>query len=325
MSGQLSGQFFSLTPERVLAAVEQAGQDTTGLAYALNSMENRVYEVELADESRVVAKFYRPGRWSKETILDEHRLLEALTEMEIPVCAPLPFPNGSTLAHTEDGIFFAVFPRTGGRSPDELTLDEYTQLGRLLGRIHNVSASLKLKNRPNISPETYGLDCLQTLLDADVIALSVKTAYTDAVHMLVEQAKVRYAGLETLVVHGDCHRGNLLRGRQGWFFLDFDDMGWAPAVQDLWLLLPARQHDCPQELEAMITGYEQFRRFERPSLRLMESLRGLRYVRYAAWIASRWEDPSFPKAFPDWGTEVYWQRQINDLYEQIRTVASTDA
>ena len=314
----MSGQFFALTPDHVLAAVEQAGQRTTGLCYALNSLENRVYEVEQDDGSRVVAKFYRPGRWSRETILDEHRLLLALADMEIPVCAPLEFPAGGTLATNEDGIFFALFPRTGGRSPDELTEDELGQLGRLLARIHNVSSSLKLQHRKALTPETYGTECLKGLIERDQLSINVKQAYSEAVHMLVQEAQTRWQGVDTFAVHGDCHKGNLLRGRQGWFFLDFDDMATGPAVQDVWLLLPARPQDCPREVEALIAGYEQFRTFPRASLRLVEALRGLRYVHYAAWVGRRWEDPSFPRAFPDWGTDSYWQRQINDIYDQVR-------
>jgi Ser/Thr protein kinase RdoA (MazF antagonist) len=309
--------FFSLTPDRVLSAVEQAGHETTGLCYALNSLENRVYEVELEDRSRVVAKFYRPGRWSRETILDEHRLLLALAESEIPVCPPNRFPDGETLHATQEGIYFALFPRVGGRSPDDLSLEEYEQLGRLLGRIHNVSASLELKHRPIISPKTYGTDCLEIILAANVLPEGLRPRYTEAVRRLVDLGELRFKGAQSLVIHGDCHRGNLLRGRQGFFFLDFDDSGAAPPVQDLWLLLPARRAQCPQEVEAMLKGYEQFRPFDWRSLRLIEVLRGLRYVRYAAWIVSRWEDPSFPRAFPHFGTENYWQGQLTDIHEQL--------
>lgn len=318
------GQFFSLTPERVLEAVERAGQGTTGLCYALGSLENRVYEVELVDNSRVVVKFYRPGRWSRETIQDEHDLLAALQDSEIPVCAPLPQAAGQTLLETQDGIFFTLFPRTGGRSPDELTGDAYAQLGRLLGRVHNVSASLDLKHRPTLSPQTYGLECLSTIETYAPIAPSVAGDYRRAVEMLVQTATPMFAEVESFVVHADCHRGNLLFGSQGWFFLDFDDMARAPAVQDIWLLLPARAPDCRQELEAFLGGYRQFRDFPERSLRLIEALRGLRYVRYAAWVASRWADPSFPRAFHDFGTEAYWQHQLNDMYAQIRLLQQPD-
>ncbi|MFH1130588.1 MAG: serine/threonine protein kinase [Pseudomonadota bacterium] len=309
--------FFTLTPERVLDAVERAGYDTTGLCYPLNSLENRVYEVELDDRSRVVGKFYRPGRWSEETIRDEHCTLSALYAVEIPVCAPISFGDGDTLHTTEDGIFFALFPRTGGRSPDELVGEQFEQLGRLLARIHNVTASLRLQHRPTISPQTYGTDCLETIIKHTKMPTGLNYRYTDAVQRLVAIGKQRFDGIETIAVHGDCHRANLLCGSHGWFFLDFDDMGIAPAVQDIWLLLPARPADCPKELDLLLEGYQQFRDFDRQTLRLIEVLRGLRYVRYAAWIARRWDDPSFPHAFPDWGSERYWEAQVADIYEQL--------
>jgi Ser/Thr protein kinase RdoA (MazF antagonist) len=309
--------FFTLTPERVLDAVERSGGTTTGLCYPLNSLENRVYEVELDDRSRVVGKFYRPGRWSEETIRDEHRVLQALAEAEIPVCAPLPFADGDTLHTTADGIFFALFPRTGGRIPDELVDDEFVQLGRLLARIHNVTTSLGIRHRPVLSPRTYGTECLQMILERSAMPAGLAQRYASAVERVVAIATDRLAGVELVMAHADCHRGNLLRGRAGWFFLDFDDMATAPAVQDLWLLLPGRAAECARELDLMLEGYEQFRPFDRRSLPLIEALRALRYVRYAAWIASRWDDPAFPRAFPDVGTERYWQAQLADLHDQL--------
>jgi Ser/Thr protein kinase RdoA (MazF antagonist) len=314
--------FFSLTPERVLDAVERVGIRTTGLCYALNSLENRVYEVELEDRARVVGKFYRPGRWSEETIRDEHRVLSALDEAEIPVCAPISFGEGGpdTLHSTEDGIFFALFPRTGGRSPDELVGEQFEQLGRLLGRIHNVMASLRIDHRPTIAPHTYGSECLEAIVERTDMPPGLKHRYEDAVKRLVEVGEQLFDGVETFCVHGDCHRANLLWGSSGWFFLDFDDMGVAPPVQDLWLLLPARARDCPKEVEALLKGYERFRDFDHRTLKLIEVLRGLRYVRYAAWIARRWDDPSFTRAFPDWGTERYWEAQVADLHEQLALV-----
>jgi Ser/Thr protein kinase RdoA (MazF antagonist) len=308
--------FFTLTPERVLDAVERSGHATTGLCYPLNSLENRVYEVELDDRSRVVGKFYRPGRWEEQTIRDEHRVLAALREAEIPVCAPLVLGD-ETLHTTADGIFFALFPRTGGRIPDELVGDEFAQLGRLLARIHNVTASLELRHRPVLSPRTYGTECLQMILDRTDMPPGLRHRYQDAVERLVGVADRRFAGVESVVVHADCHRGNLLRGNTGWFFLDFDDMASAPPVQDLWLLLPGRARECRAEIDQLLEGYEQFRDFDRRTLSLIEVLRALRYVRYAAWIARRWDDPAFPRAFPDFGTERYWEAQVSDLHEQL--------
>ena len=312
------GYFFSLTPEHVLDAVEQAGKPTTGLCYALNSLENRVYEVELEDERRLVAKFYRPHRWSRDTILGEHHLLRALADAEIPVCPPEPFPDGQTLHQAAEGIFFALFPRVGGRSPDELTLDEHEELGRLLARIHNVSASLEDHHRPALSPETYGRMSLSTILAKTQMPDGLRHRYADAVERVSQLADSRFRGIDTFLTHCDCHRGNLLRGSDGFFFLDFDDAAVAPAVQDFWLLLPARPSDCPRELEAMLKGYETFRDFPHRSLALIEPLRALRYIRYAGWVAARWEDPAFKRAFPHWGTDNYWESQLADLMEQLQ-------
>ncbi len=315
--------FFTLTPDRVLAAIEESGHRCTGLCYPLNSLENRVYEVELDDGRRVVGKFYRPGRWSQDTILDEHRLLAALTDAEIPVCAPLAFPDGRTLHATADEIFFAVFPRTGGRSPDELAPADFTQLGRLIARIHNVAAAMRLRHRPVLSPDTYGQDALAVVLEQGNLGPGMRERYTDAAERLIDAARQRFRP-GSFVVHADCHRGNLLRGSAGWFFLDFDDAAVAPPVQDLWLLLPGRPGQCPEEVEALVQGYEEFRELDRSSLALIEALRGLRYLRYAAWVASRWEDPSFPRAFPTFGSERYWQEQCADLYEQVALLEEGD-
>ncbi|MCK5799705.1 MAG: serine/threonine protein kinase, partial [Deltaproteobacteria bacterium] len=313
--------FFSLTPEQILDAVERAGERTTGVAYALNSLENRVYEVELEGGARVVGKFYRPGRWADETIRDEHRLLLALEREEIPVCTPLVFgDDGDTLHKTAEGIRFALFPRMGGRSPDELLGDEYRQLGRLLGRIHNVAASLDLRHRPVLSPQTYGRDCLADIVTYGKMPSALEARYVATVERLVSLGEARFEraleGTSPFVVHADCHRANLLR-RDSFFFLDFDDAAQAPVVQDLWLLLPARPTDCPTELEALVEGYEEFRAFDSRQLGLIEVLRGLRYIRYASWIARRYDDPAFSRAFPQFGTEAYWQQQLIDVAEQV--------
>lgn len=310
-------QFFSLTPERVLSAVEEVGSETTGLCYALNSLENRVFEVELEDRSRLVAKFYRPGRWPRETILDEHRALNALADEEIAVIAPHPFADGATLHTTDDGIHFTLFPRRGGRAPDDLVADDFEQLGRLLGRIHNVTASLGLACRPALSPETYGTSALALIMERATLSPGVRQRYLDAVNRLVEIANVRFDGVRTLPIHADFHRGNVLRTSAGWLALDFDDMVRGPAVQDFWLMLPGRPQDVPSELDALIRGYEQFRELDRSELGLIEVLRALRYVRYAAWIAQRWDDPAFKRAFPDWGTDRYWEAQLADINEQL--------
>jgi Ser/Thr protein kinase RdoA (MazF antagonist) len=310
--------FFGLTFDRVLAAVEQAGRRTTGLCYALNSLENRVYDIELEDQTRLIAKFYRPGRWSQEAILDEHRMLAALAAEEIPVAAAVAFPDGETLHRSSEGIAFALFPRVGGRAPEELDVREVEQLGRLIGRIHNIGARLGLPHRPELSPATYGHAALAAVLEHGVMSPSVARRYNDAAQSLIGHAERLFAGVKLTPIHGDFHRGNLLRGRDGFTVLDFDDMARGPAAQDLWLVLPSRPVECPEEVAAIVRGYEQFRVFDVGTLKLVEALRGLRYLRYAGWIATRWDDPSFKHAFPQFNTDNYWEAQVADLHDQIR-------
>jgi len=185
-----------------------------------------------------------------------------------------------------------------------------------------VSAALGLAHRPALSPRTYGADALATILARTRLPPGLRARYQAAVDRLVAAGEDLGRGVDTFPIHADCHRGNLLRGSDGWFFLDFDDCAVGPAVQDLWLLLPARPADCPRELDALLAGYEAFRPFDRGSLRLVEVLRGLRYVRYAAWIAARWEDPSFPRAFPQFGTDSWWEAQVADVDEQLRLIAT---
>ncbi|MEK7705937.1 MAG: serine/threonine protein kinase, partial [Myxococcota bacterium] len=223
-----------------------------------------------------------------------------------------------------EGILFTLFPRCGGRCPDELSRDDLREVGRLLARIHNVASKCEAKYRPAISPATYGRDALALLQKSTVLPPGTAERLVDAVGKVVVRAEALFAGTALQPIHGDCHRGNLLRGREGFFFLDFDDMGIGPPVQDLWLLLPGRRADSAQEIESFLEGYEVFRAFERRSLRLIEPLRALRYVRYAAWIASRWQDASFPRAFPDWGSERYWQTLVTDLYEQVQVMSEED-
>lgn len=315
--------FADLTPDRILTAVDETGVRATGRTWALGALENRVYEAEREDGSRVVVKFYRPGRHSTPTILDEHRLLAALVEDEIPVVAPLQLAGATTLSLTPDGHRFAVFPKAPGRSPDELSLDEYERIGRLVGRIHNVSSSLDLAARPVLSPATYGTACLQRTLALVDLPPGTRGRYEDAVRRLVAAAEPLFAEVPTFVVHADCHRGNvLLSGEGGFFFLDFDDAARAPAVQDLWLLLPGRPSDCPAEVDAWIEGYETFRPLDPRSIPLVEALRGLRYVRYAAWIAERRADPAFARAFPQFGTGSYWEGLVGDLHEQLRALSA---
>ncbi len=314
-----SESFFRISPDRVLQAVESEGFRTTGHCMALNALENRVYDVRLEDECSVVIKFYRPGRWSRETILDEHRMLFALREAEIPVCAPLVFDDGETVHETED-IFYAVWPRTGGRSPDELSDAEVGVLGRLLARIHNTGEATRIEHRPSLDAETVPLASLALIEERGFLPPSCASRYRDVVESVVHVYEDRIAGIEQLPIHGDCHRGNLLRNDEGWSFLDFDDMVIGPAVQDVWMMIPGRDVDAHRQRDGLIDAYEQFRPFDRRGLELIEPLRAFRFIFYAGWIAKRWDDPAFPDAFPHFGTEDYWNNETTDLEDQLELI-----
>ena len=315
--------FFRLTPERVLQAVASAGFTPSGHCFALNALENRVYDVRLEDGRHVVAKFYRPGRWSRETILDEHALLAALVRAEIPVCAPLQFPDGDTL-HTIEEFHYAIWPRTGGRSPDEFTDDQIEILGRLMARIHGIAADLGAPHRRTLDADSVPLEALALLEEGDWLPPSCSARYGRAVESLVSTYEER--SRETLLqpIHGDCHAGNLLRGDEGWFFLDFDDMVIGPPVQDVWMLLPGRDALADRQRRLLVESYKQFRPFDDRSFSLIEPLRGFRFVFYAGWIARRWADPAFPDAFPHFGTDEYWETETRDLEELVERISKGD-
>jgi len=334
--GEETQFFFDLRPEIILQSVEEAGVSTTGRCLQRNSMENRVYEVELdldqepenkSERFRIV-KFYRPGRWNREQILEEHKFLLELHQNEIPCTIPIPFPDGDTLHRTKNAeIFFALFARVGGRQLDELNQAQLEQLGRLLARVHNVGESEAARHRVILSEESYGLSNLKYLLDEDFLPDNLRSRYVK----LVESVCSNYAetlqelsvpneflpALKLIRLHGDCHAGNILWTDPGPFLIDFDDMVAGPPVQDLWLAAPDAD-----SLSVLLSGYEQMRDFDRRSLRLIEPLRALRYVHFSAWIARRWEDPAFPAAFPHFDTDGYWVDQINDLEDQMEKIHS---
>lgn len=307
--------FLDLTPDWVLKAVEAGGFDPTGHVMALHCLENRVYDLKLEDDTHIVTKFYRPGRWSEEAILEEHAFLLDMKAAEIPVCAPLAFEDGSTL-HTIEGIHYAVWPRTGGRSPEELDDEQVELLGRLVARIHNVGALRPVEHRPTLDAENYGMVALETLEDRRLLPPQHEDRYRDAVERIVDVYEELAEGVPMHRIHADCHHGNLLNGREGWFFLDFDDFRHGPAVQDVWLLVPGRDVEAEQQRLLFVEAYQQFRAFDPSWLRLVEPLRGLRYIHYAAWVARRWNDPAFPRSFPHFEEEVYWDRELRDLEEQ---------
>lgn len=318
--------FYGLTPDLILDAVETAGFRCTGRVLQLNSMENRVFEAEIVpppgtnpphgpDRFRVV-KFYRPGRWSPAQISAEHQFLADLQAAEIPAVAPIQLATGSTLGtepHTS--IHFAVFPKVGGRSPDELNPFQLDSIGRLLARLHNVGAARTAPARITLDPETYGWDNLDYLLDSDAIPPDLAGPYADAVEEICDRSFPWFEQAAPLRLHGDAHLGNLLWNDLGPFWVDFDDMVNGPAIQDLWLVVPGRDPDALAARQRLLDAYQSMRAFDPAELRLIEPLRALRYVHFSAWIHRRWADPAFPRKFELFGTKRYWQQQLADLRE----------
>jgi Ser/Thr protein kinase RdoA (MazF antagonist) len=315
--------FLRLTPDWVIRSVEAGGFRPTGHCLALNCLENRVYDLMLEDESHVVVKFYRPGRWTKEAILEEHQFLIVLEDAEIPVCAPLAFPDQKTL-HEVEGIYYAVWKRTGGRSPDEFSDEEVAIIGRLVARIHGVGAAKKAKHRRRLDSETFAREPMRFLVEKGFIPLQWKKRYEQAVLRIAEIYDAWSQGVPVHRIHGDCHLGNLLRGRAGFFFLDFDDFVTGPAVQDLWMLVPSGDEEGQRQRRLFVEAYQQFRPFEPSWLRLVEPLRAFRYVHYAAWVARRWKDPAFPRSFPHFNTEEYWEKETIDLENQLRKLLAPE-
>jgi Ser/Thr protein kinase RdoA (MazF antagonist) len=345
--------FFDLTPDRVLESVEALGLRCSGRCTALNSFENRVYEIELESEEdgegdardrsasaafarRRVVKFYRPGRWSRAQILEEHEFLLDLKTAEIPVVAPIEFSNGTESGGTlhvagESGIFFALFPKVGGRAPDELQDDQLRWIGRLLARVHAVGALKSAPQRIEISPETYGRKNLKSLLEGNWIPLEFAARYERAVNEICALSEKIFSALSPQAIHrihGDCHLGNLLWGQMGNqigpIFLDFDDMVRGPAVQDVWLLVSGRDEESRRQRQILLEGYEEMRAFDQSTLQLIEPLRALRFIHYSAWIARRWSDPAFPAAFPQFGSHRYWQEQVQDLEQQLELIRGSN-
>jgi Ser/Thr protein kinase RdoA (MazF antagonist) len=314
--------FFALTPEKVLAAVEAGRLATNPVCYPLNSFENRVYEVELQDRSRIVAKFYRPGRWSEEQILEEHQFLADLDAEEIPVATVRPFPGGGTLRRM-DGIFYTLADRKGGRAPDELTDAGARRLGMLVGRLHTIGARRPAPHRLRLSADNYIREPVEWLRTHDTLPVHLRERYFGTALTIAEIADRMMEGVEPDQIHrlhGDLHLGNVLDRDGQLRVLDFDDMLMGPAVQDLWLALPGRDRDTLRQRELFLEGYEQFRLFDRATLRLIEPLRALRVIHYAAWLGRRWHDPAFPAAWPHFGTEDYWTRETDDLVELLAVI-----
>jgi Ser/Thr protein kinase RdoA (MazF antagonist) len=310
--------YAGLTPDALLNALESVGLACDGRLLGLNSYENRVYQIGIEDGPPMVAKFYRPGRWSDAAILEEHALVAALAKAEIPAVPALVLA-GTTL--NRHGSFrFAVFPRQGGRSPELDTAGIREWLGRFIGRIHAVCACDKFRERPVLDIGSFGETPRDYLLKHRFIPPDLLAAWTSVADQAldgVRRAFERAGSVKMQRLHGDCHLGNVLWTDEGPHFVDFDDARTGPAIQDLWMLLSGERDQMARQLGELLDGYEQFMDFDRRELHLLEALRTLRLIHYSGWIARRWDDPAFPAAFPWFNTQRYWQDRILELREQI--------
>jgi len=317
--------FYDLTPEDVLRAVEKGGFAPTGEFTQLNSYENRVFDVRLEDKAgaggtaRVIVKFYRPGRWSKETILEEHAFLADLHKAGWPAVAPLILRSKNQTLDTERELYFTLWPKAVGRMVDEWRTGDLVRVGRALAQLHNVGEQRPAKHRPVFNAENYGWQHFSYI--DEFIAPEVSSRYFAAAENILDFLDDRLGTLPQFRIHGDCHRGNILRtdtrGEEvsQFFFVDFDDCCMGPAIQDFWMLLSASESspEGAEELDQLITGYSEFRHFDDSHIELIPALRGLRIIHYAGWIARRWEDPSFPRLFPQFLDYNYWASETEAL------------
>ncbi|MBK1710222.1 MULTISPECIES: serine/threonine protein kinase [Marichromatium] len=310
--------YADLGPDRILDAIESVDLVPDGRMLALNSYENRVYQIGLDETTPVVVKFYRPGRWSDAAIAEEHDFATELAEREIPAIAPLRI-KGETLHHFA-GHRFSVSPRRGGRDPELDDPEVLEWVGRFIGRIHAVGATRPFAHRPRLDIDAFGTGPRVLLLDQEWIPAELRETYTEvsaSALAAVAECYARAGRVREIRLHGDCHRGNLLWTDAGPHFVDFDDARSGPAVQDLWMLLSGSRAEQSRQLADVLAGYEDFCDFDVRELHLVEALRTLRLIHHAAWLARRWQDPAFPAAFPWFATTHYWEQHIAQLREQL--------
>lgn len=316
--------FYSLTPDIALQAVDSMGFRTTGELLQLNSYENRVFEIALESvpKEKLIAKFYRPGRWDEATIQEEHDFLYDLEGYGLPVIAPIRGKNGRSLTYLH-GMWTAIFPKARGRMVQELDAEGYIRVGRALGHLHNIGEQKEFLHRPRLTTQAYGYDNL-TILEK-WIAPELRRRYLAAANDILRFLDECMYEEDFIRIHGDCHKGNLLETdvagqAREFFFVDFDDCMMGPPIQDFWMLLSGSDEESEEELMHLIEGYEEFRHFDDDQIDLIPALRGLRIIHYAAWIARRWEDPSFPRLFPQFLEFNYWATETEALEKIARSL-----
>lgn len=306
--------FDALTPDFMWYAIESIGVRAESGLLALNSYENRVYQFTDEDRKRFVVKFYRPQRWSREQIQEEHDFSNELVENEVPIAAPLSI-NGETI-HEYQGYLFTLFNSEGGRQFEVDNLEQLEWVGRFMGRIHQVGAQKNFIHRPTIGLEEYVYQPRKLLQSSTFIPAHLENAFFSDLDLLISQIEAHWQPSETIRLHGDCHPGNIL-WRDGPMFVDLDDARNGPAIQDLWMLLNGDRQDKMMQLDVLLEGYQEFSDLPNDQLKLIEPLRGLRMVHYMAWLAKRWHDPAFPQAFPWFNDAKYWEGQVLGFKEQI--------
>lgn len=312
--------YYALTPDTVLDAVESLGLVSDGRMLALNSYENRVYRIGIEDQPAVVVKFYRPERWSNESILEEHQFTQELANAEIPVVPPLRFNESAETLFTHKGYRFAVYPNCGGRWPELDNPDNLMWIGRFVGRIHAMGKARDFQHRPTVDVKSYGWSSLDFLKQQNLVPDEIREAYFTIAQQVLEKVESRFqiAGdVNYFRIHADCHPGNILWTDDGPHFVDFDDARMGPAVQDLWMLLSGDRRQMTEQLADVLEGYTEFCDFNPVELHLLEALRTLRMIHYSAWLAKRWDDPSFPVNFPWFASQRYWEEQVLALKEQL--------
>jgi Ser/Thr protein kinase RdoA (MazF antagonist) len=303
-----------LTHDTILNVVESTiGEKLTNLLIPRNSYINRVFELELADnKQRIIVKFYRPQRWCKEMIEEELRLLNALHAAEIMVIPALKYRN--KYLHQYEDMYFALFPKKGGRTMDELGKEEWQQVGRLMARMHNISSQISNSKRMVWRPAVATWQHVQVLEKTKVVPLNFKKIFFHTTEQIIEKFDSRFKEVEAFLMHGDCHLGNLIyRPGEGIYIIDFDDMCVAPAIQDLWMLLPDEVEKCENEIAWFVQGYQVFRDFPIQTLTLIPVLRAMRLIHFASWCAIQAKEVSFKNHFPDWGSTKYWNEKIKML------------
>lgn len=307
-----------LTPDVVIDAVESRGYLSDARILALNSYENRVYQVGIEDQTPIIAKFYRPARWQDEQILEEHQFTAQLLDLEVSVVPPLADEHGNTLFTYKD-FRFSLYLRQGGQAPELDNFDHLLTIGRVIARMHAYGKVSAFKHRPTLDIQSYAINSAEYLMSSGFIPASLEEAYRTLSRDLITKVESAFARVDytPIRIHGDCHPGNILWRQDAPHFVDFDDARNGPAIQDLWMLLSGDRQQKTEQISEVLEGYREFCDFNLAELALIEPLRTLRIIHYSAWLARRWHDPAFPMTFPWFNTERYWAEHILELREQM--------